>query len=289
MGLSEKSNLFSLIRLNISLFSGLGIFLSGLLSGDLESFQIEYLLAFFIVFLIATGSFSFNDYFDLETDRRNKRLDRPLVSGLVSTRAALGVGGLSYSISIILSLFLNYISLFLILSSIPLFLIYNFGLKKKILIKNIIIAYAYVATLLLGSIVSDGTIEPLVMYFSLMGFIVGLAYEIMLDIGDIEGDKATSIQTISTRFGVKNAALIAISLYSIIIVLDPLPFFINIDSRLILDPFFLVLILIPVGSYFLISRSLLQNQTKSNIFELKKKVSLIMQIGCLAYIIGVIL
>ena len=289
MGLSEKSNLFSLVRLNLSLFSGLGIFLSGLLSGDLESFQIEYLLAFFIVFLIATGSFSLNDYFDLETDRRNERSDRPLVSGLVSKRVALGVGGLSYSISIILSLFLNQISLVLILSSIPLFFIYNLGLKKKVLIKNILIAYAYVATLLLGSIISDGTIESLVMYFSFMGFIVGLAYEIMLDIDDTEGDKATGIQTLSTTFGVKNAALIAISLYSIIIILDPLPFFFNIDSRLILDPIFLVLILIPIGSYFLVSRSLLQNQTKSNMFELKKKVSLIMQMGSLAYIAGVLL
>jgi geranylgeranylglycerol-phosphate geranylgeranyltransferase len=291
MGLSEKSllPLFKLVRLDISLFSSFGIILSGLLSGDLRSFQTEYLLAFLIVFLVAIGSFALNDYFDLEADKKNKRLDRPLVSKLISFKKVLGVGIISYVLAIILSFFLNQISSTLILSSIVLFFFYNIGLKKKVLVKNIIIAYAYVATIILGSIITDGIFETLILYFSLMGFIVGLAFEIMLDIGDIEGDEYAGIQTLSTKFGVKKASQVVVSLYSITLFLDPLPFILNIDSRLYLNPIFLVLIMLPVCSYVLVSRKLIQNQTKNNIFVLKKKVLLIMQLGCTAYLIGVII
>ena len=79
---AEAARAFSkLIRLGTSLFSAFGVLLSGLLAGDLHGFQLEYLIAFFIVFLSAVGSFAFNDYCDFKIDKRNDRHDRPLVLG----------------------------------------------------------------------------------------------------------------------------------------------------------------------------------------------------------------
>ena len=120
-----------------------------------------------------------------------------------------------------------------------------------------------------------------------MGFIVGLGYEIMIDIGDVTGDKAQNIHTLATERGTRTAALVSVIIYALIMLMDPLPFLVNIDSRLHLDYIFLVLILIPVISYFFISRSLLNNQSKDTIFRLKKRVYLTMQIGCVAYLVGV--
>jgi len=122
-----------------------------------------------------------------------------------------------------------------------------------------------------------------------MGFIVGLGSEIMFDIADIEGDKKLGINTIPNKFGLKIAAVISVILYSIIIVMDPLPFFILIDSRLYFDLLFLILILIPVISYVFLSISLLKNQSKENTLKLRKLIFVIMQIGTLSYLVGVLI
>jgi len=289
MGAEAVRAFSKLVRLDTSLFGAFGVLLSGLLAGDLRGFQLEYLVAFFIVFLSAVGSFAFNDYYDFEVDKRNDRRDRPLVLGLLSRRAALLTGLFSFSLIILLSLFLNLPAMSLVLVSLPLFLLYSLGVKRMILVKNVLIAYAYVATILFGSLVSDAILEPLIVYFAAMGFIVGLAVEIMLDIGDVEGDEELGIETLSTKFGMKTAAQISVVLYGAIMILDPLPFFVMIDLRLFLDYAFFLLILIPVVSYFFISRSLMRDQSKKTVLELKKRVFVTMQVGCMAYLIGVLL
>ncbi len=278
-----------LIRLDNSLFGAFAVLLSGLYAGDLRGFQFEYLVAFLIVFLSAAGAFAFNDYYDFEVDKRNNRYDRPLVLGLLSRRAALMTGLVSFFLILLLSMFLNLLAISLVLISLPLFYLYSLGIKRMILVKNILIAYAYVATILFGSLVSDAILEPLIVYFATMAFIVGLAFEITLDTGDIKGDKELGIETISTRFGTETAAQLSVVLYGVIMILDPLPFFIMIDPRLYMDYVFLLLILIPVVSYFLISKSLMNDQSKKNVFQLKRRVFVTMQVGCTAYLVGVLL
>ena len=122
-----------------------------------------------------------------------------------------------------------------------------------------------------------------------MGFIIGLANEIVFDIADVKGDYSLGIKTVSTKFGVKKAAQISTFLYIIIVILDPLPFFVKIDQRLYLDYLFLILILIPVISYIIISMSLLKKQAIENILKLRIIIFLIMQFGTISYLIGVLI
>ena len=289
--LTQKSVLWAflkLVRLDYSLYGALGVFLSGFLAGDIQGFQSGYFIAFLIVLFSATGAFALNDYSDFELDKRNERFDRPLVLGLLPRKLALITGLASFFLALTLSLFLNPSALALVLISLPLFFLYNLGLKKVLFVKNIVIAYAFLAIILLGSLVSNTILEPLTTYFAMMGFIVGLAYEIMLDIGDVEGDHELGVDTISTRFGLKAAAWITAALYLSIMVLDPLPFFFTFDSRLCWDYVFLSLILIPVASYMFTIRTLIQGQSKKKVFRLKKQVLVTMQIGSIAYLVGVL-
>jgi geranylgeranylglycerol-phosphate geranylgeranyltransferase len=259
------------------------------LAGDLYGFQLEYLVAFLVVFLSAVGSFAFNDYFDFEVDKRNDRYDRPLVSGSLSRRVASVTGLVSFSLVVLLSLSLNLLAMVIVLINLPLFLLYSIGLKKLFLVKNIIIAYAYVATILFGAVVSDAILELLIVYFASMGFIVGLSFEIMLDVADVEGDRKLGIETLAARFGMERAAKVSVVLFSIIMILDPLPFIVMIDPRLYLDLVFLVLIFVPVISYLFTSKLLMKDQSKRVIFKLKKRIFLTMQIGSIAYLVGVLL
>ena len=278
-----------LIRFGVSLFGCIGLVISGVIAEDLIGFQVEYLFAFFIVLISASGAFAINDYYDFELDKKNNRRDRPLASGLISRKTALITAISSFLIVIFFSFFLNLIAMILVFISLPLFYVYSMGLKKKLYVKNFLIAYSYLCTIFLGSLIMDSYLEPLIIYYAIMGFIIGLANEIMFDIADVKGDYSLGIKTVSTKFGVKKAAQISTFLYIVIIILDPLPFFVKIDQRLYLDYLFLILILIPVISYIIISTSLLKKQTIENILKLRIIIFLIMQFGTISYLIGVLI
>ena len=288
--IKRKINGFlKLIRLGVSVFGCISLIISGILAGDLKALQTEYLLAILIVFITAAGSFAINDYYDYEIDKSNKRSDRPLVLGLISRRTSLYTAFISLLLVFILGIFLNPLAMIFVYINLLIFYLYSLGLKKIIFFKNILIAYSYVATVLLGSIVSDAEIEPIIIYFSIMAFIVGLANEIMFDIPDLEGDKAVGIKTLPKALGLKKTVRIVVVLYSIIIVLDPLPFFINIDNRLYYDIFFLISIMIPVLSYVLLSRSLIKDYSKENVSKLRVYIFIIMLIGTMSYFLGVLI
>ncbi len=280
---------FKLIRIEHSLFAALGVLLSGVLAGDLQGFQLEYLIAFSIVFLYTIGNYAFNDFYDFELDKRNERYDRPLVSGLLPRKISPIISIISVFLIILLLFFLNLPIMLLVFANLPLFFLYSMELKKILVVKDIMIGYAFMATIFFGALVSDSILEPLIVYFGVMGLIVGIAVEIMFDIGDIKGDKALGIKTLPIRFGLKKAAQTSVILYGIIMIMDPLPFFLLIDHRLYLDYLFLSIILIPVISYFFISKSLLRDQSQKNIFRLKQRIILTMQVGSVAYLIGVLL
>jgi geranylgeranylglycerol-phosphate geranylgeranyltransferase len=278
-----------LVRIEYSLFSASGIFISGVISRDLQGMQIEYLIAFLILFLTAMASFALNDYYDLEIDTKNKRVDRPLVHNRLSKTVVLLITLISLGIVGILSFFLNDLAQLLVVSSLPVFILYNMGWKKILFLKNVIIAYAFVATILLGDLVSDPVLEPIILYFAGMGFIVGLGFEIMIDIADVAGDTANGVQTIATRFSLNTAARVSILLYIVIMILDPLPFFLEIEPLLHRDVVFLSLISFPVISYALASFSLFKDQSIERITRLKQQLFFTMQVGSLVYIIGIML
>ena len=51
MSQSKIYGFLKLIRLGVLLFGCIGLFVSGILAGDLNTFQIEYIFAFLIAFL----------------------------------------------------------------------------------------------------------------------------------------------------------------------------------------------------------------------------------------------
>jgi geranylgeranylglycerol-phosphate geranylgeranyltransferase len=140
---------FHLTRLDNSLFGAFGVIVSGLLAGDLVGFQWEYPIGFLIVLLAAIGSYSFDDYFDFDVDKRNERVDRPLVTRPALKRMALMISVASFFIIVLLALLLNLESMLIVLVSLPFFVLYSTSLKKYIFINNFLIAYSFVAVIFL--------------------------------------------------------------------------------------------------------------------------------------------
>lgn len=125
-----------------------------------------------------------------------------------------------------------------------------------------------------GSIISDVEIEPLADYYMLMAFLVGLGYEIMIDIPDMEGDRACGISTLACCISPHVAATVSSAIYLVVFLLDPLPFFV---------------LILPVSlMYIFISTSLLSNPSQENVLVLRSRTLTVMQIGSVAYLVGFI-
>ena len=278
----------SLTRFDNSLFASSAVIISGILSRDLTGFQLDYVIGVVVILLLSMATFAVNDYYDYTADKANNRVDRPLVQGLMKRKSALVIGVVLCGAAFIATLLLNRITSVFVLVHFPMPFLYSSHFKRMLFVKNVIVAYGFAAVCVFGSVISDATLEPLIVYFAVMAFIVGLAVEIMIDIADVEGDRRTGVITIPVKFSRRMAAEGSIILYMVIVVLDPVPFFVLIDSALYKDILFFVLIMVPVVSYIVVSASLSKNHSRAHILKLKRQVILIMQFGTLSYVIGVL-
>ena len=57
---------------------------------------------------LTAGVFILNDYFDVETDRKNKRFDRPLVSWEISSRDALVAVFVLYAVGLLVGFYAGF-------------------------------------------------------------------------------------------------------------------------------------------------------------------------------------
>ncbi len=277
-----------LVRIDLCFFGAIGLYISGFISNDLTMWSWDYLWVFIIILFSGMGSFAINDYMDYKADAINQLTDRPLVSGTLSRRFALCFAIVSAIIVIGLSFLVELIPQILIITSTAVFYGYSLGGKKIIGVKNVLVSLSYFLVILLGSLLINVIIEPLLWYFAIMAFIVGLAGEILFDIRDVAGDSKVNVRTFANRFGKKKAAWIVVTLLGIIMIMDPIPVFVLMDTRLYRDWLFFGLILIPVVGYGIISYLLLQTQEQKRIKFLRKLIMFVMQFGTLAYLIGVL-
>jgi len=275
-----------LVRIEFSLYGAVGVLAAAGVAGDLIPLQNELWLASIAVFLVALGCYAFDDYYDLAADKANERTDRPLVTGLLNPRTALVTGVIAFSAAVLLAPLLQTTAAIIVMASLPLTFIYNLYLKRVFFLKNAIITVAFAVPMLIGALATDGTIEPIIAYGVAVMLIVGFAFEVMIDIPDIEGDRLIGVSTIGTRYSRRAAAKVAAVLFLVVMVLDPLPVFLPIDQRFTGDWLFLALIAGPAISYFFLSRSLLRDPSTTNVIVLKKRIFLVWQIGSLSYLVG---
>ena len=58
-------------------------------NGTFPQINLLILISLLVTMFSEMGSFAFNDYLDIETDKLNNKTDRPLVNGTISPKVAL--------------------------------------------------------------------------------------------------------------------------------------------------------------------------------------------------------
>ncbi len=193
--------------------------------GGLPQFGIIALSIITPIFL-SMASFAINDYFDVETDRANRRFDRPLVSGAVSKKAALYTAGASFIIGVAASFPINFYAFMLAIMFGVMAFLYSYRLKDTLLLGNVYIALSMVVAFIYGDLVVSGYIAQSIIIISIIIFLSGLAREIHGMIRDYDGDaKVRRMRGLVHYIGAPKSATIALVLYAEAVAISIFAFF----------------------------------------------------------------
>jgi len=176
--------------------------------------------------LVGAASFAINDYFDIRSDRINKRLDRPLVRGKIKPDTAFAIAVFLFMIGIIISVFVNMNCFLLTIAFSVLAYLYSFKLKDTALAGNIYIALTMAIPFIYGGLAVSIEVPSAVLLLSSIAFVSGLAREIMGTVRDVKGDKkGRGSRTLPMLIGVENSLMLSSSLYIVSILLSLIPYF----------------------------------------------------------------
>ncbi len=197
--------------------------------GGVPEFTLIIILSLLVPIFSEMGSFALNDYLDIETDRLNKK-DRPLVKGTISPRFALYFSIASLMLSTLIAYFINMAAFAIALAFNIIAVAYNWKLKDTPLLGNSYIALTMAIPFIFGNFVVSDTLSQTALVLAALGFVAGLAREIIKSVQDMEGDiRARGSKTLPVIIGRRPALISAVVLYLLFIPLSAAPFFIGLE------------------------------------------------------------
>jgi 4-hydroxybenzoate polyprenyltransferase len=153
----------------------------------------------FSLFAMTSAGFVLNDYFDVAKDKLNG-VQRPLPLGLVSRRAALSEAVILFASALAAAATLGPPLLALAATNALLLIAYS-PLVQRIhgVLANLVVAYLCASALLFGALAAGRPYSALPAMIFVFG--ITLAREIVFDVADAHGDRATGLMTLPTAYG----------------------------------------------------------------------------------------
>jgi geranylgeranylglycerol-phosphate geranylgeranyltransferase len=247
-------------------------------------FGIVALLTFLSMAFIASAGFAINDYFDRESDAVIKPT-RPIPAGALSLKQVVVVSAVFFTLGLVLSAFINWLSFAIIAADSLLLLIYSYLVKRKSgFAANLLMGILTGTAFVFGQATVQNTINlvSLSLYPIAFGTIGG---NVLRDIFSIEGDSKVGYPTLPQKIGTVSAAKIGGIFFLITGLLAPLPYFLGNFTI-----YYLPLILI--WSALLIyssARLFTSSSTVQNIRKYERLVTMSMMLLPLALIVEAIL
>ena len=183
------------------------------------------ILTFIPPFFIEISAFAINDFFDVETDRKNGRMDRPLVSGEITTQEALAISIGGFLVGVGAAWFINPTCFLISLIFGVLAFLYSYKLKDVALVGNTYVAFTMAIPFIFGNMAVSTSLSPSVATLALIAFVTGLGREVMGTVRDIEGDQLRpGALTLPMLIGTRITLVYASMLYVLAALMSLLPF-----------------------------------------------------------------
>jgi len=255
-------------------------------------------------FLIAGAGNVINDFVDIEADKIN-RPKRPIPSGKIKPKTALGYSAALFAVGICLSVFTNWLALVIAAANSFLLIVYSTHLKNRMFVGNAVVSYLVGSTFLFGSAavldLSNPNLLILPLLLMLLASLSNFSREVVKTLEDLEGDKLAFIKKavakvkgkVLEKFGVKSGGVrfkysikfttgVAIAALLVVIIISPLPYLLK-----ILGLSYLV-VLIPTDLAFIASiYTLVSSKNKKRFSKSSKLIKVGMFLGLIAYIVGI--
>ena len=288
--------IWDIMRLEHGVMIAIAILIGSLVALKGETFPPidKFILTFFTALFLEASTFALNDYYDLEIDKKNKRMDRPLVRGDLSPKSALYLFTIFFPLGLICSYFVNLTCFIIAVVTAFLAVLYDAKLKKIKLVGNFYIAYVMAIPFIFGGAAVIGKnnlffdINSAIYIVALIAFLTGSGREIMKDVMDFIGDKAAGVKSFPRYIGKRASNIIAALFFLIAIIFSFVPFFMKSFEIYYLNYTYLGLVFIT--DTMLLSTSLQLIIKKKPPLKLYRKFTLIaILIGLLAFLIGIFL
>ncbi|MFH0818186.1 MAG: UbiA family prenyltransferase [Candidatus Micrarchaeota archaeon] len=183
------------------------------------------LLASIPPLLIGLASFAINDFFDIETDAKNKRFDRPLVNGSANPAETYYLSIGLFIAGVLLAFELPSECTVIAAGFAIAAYFYSFKLKDWPLVGNLYIAATMAIPFIYGNYSVSSELNLAVLILALVAFIAGVAREIAGDVRDMKGDAARKSETLPVVIGRKKALILHAGLYLVAVLLSFYPYF----------------------------------------------------------------
>ncbi len=270
--------MLELIRPHNCIIAGIAVLIGGIIGiGGIPSMEIIF--AFTAAVIITGAGNAINDYVDRDSDAVNKP-ERPIPSGKISPSNALIIARILFIVGITLTVFTQKISCIIIagLNS-ALLSYYSRSLKNKGLIGNISIGYLVGSTFLFGSLA--------VGKFATVGILAAMAglsttgRELIKDIEDLKGDRASDSKSFPVKYGKKKSAILAIILTIAAIALTPLPYTCNLFGQI-----YLIIVAIPITLFIIGIGIISKNRDEKSAGRTSLFYKIGMGLGLITFLIG---
>ncbi len=283
--------IWELMRLEHGVMIAIAIIVGALIaSRDFPSLY-NFLLTFFTALFLEASTFALNDYYDFDIDKKNERLDRPLVRGDLSKNAALYLFFILFPLGIICSYFVN-LTCFMIAFITAIFAIFYDMIFKKIkLFGNFFIAYVMAIPFVFGaaSVISADyfsiDLSPPVLIVALIAFLSGAGREIMKDVMDFKGDKEEGVKSFPKYIGIRKSNILASFFYFIAIILSFIPFIFE-NYGFYYNNFFYLIIVLIADVMLLLTIFKLILDSSINLKFYRRFTLIALFIGLIAFLIG---
>ncbi len=176
--------------------------------------------------LIAAAGYIINDYYDVKIDVINKP-KKMVIDRNLSRRNALVIHSVFNMIAIVIGFYISLNVMLFFLTTTFLLWIYSNQLKRIALIGNLVVASLSASSILILGLYYHDHFQ-IILFFTLMSFLMSLVREIIKDMEDIKGDLVHGCKTLPIAWGITKTKVL---IYFILALLMALFLFYQIEVK----------------------------------------------------------
>ncbi len=240
------------------------------------------ILGFLTGFSICAFSMVVNDYYDIEVDRVNQP-GRPLPSGNVSKREAVGISLVMLAVGFVATALLSNLVAVLIVALYSLLAwVYDYRVKKYGVSGNLIVASSLAIPFIYGGVISGGQVlASLLLFMAATSFLAGVGREVVKAMADIPGDQKRGVRSYASVHGMKSAALLGGAFFLLAVVSSLLPL-----ALIQVNTVYKIGVVLPDVIFVYLAYRITKNADVKGALSVKKTALMGMLVGLIVFIGG---